>query len=523
MFLIGSLRSWVAILAVSLCAIANGQSTKPTTQAALRLTVADNGDVSLSLEGNPVATGHWSLFRADWTGLAADQVSIGTLTSSTARQDSATHATITDNYTNAKTTTELQLDGEDLRIKTHLENHDAKLSLKNVAFHGLVFRLAHEGQGTIPSFHSSYLAAHGDFVFHPGLPEPIGVVYAQDGQYGFSAHSRSEFDRLSLINVNFQKEGTIPALSNIEFYTRRVVPAGQAVDVDINFRVSRDFSIPHLFEDYKKVYDQHFPKLLYNPDDRTLGECVAADKSAVSPVNPLGFLGGMRRLDTLAGTWAYIRLAGPPLQNTDALGIIFWAPTGYSEPMYPPDFDAFPKSVEDNIPALVAGFKKHNLRVGLCARCGDGVTRVEGKEPQMYRLDASNPEQMKTLMARFDHAMKLGFSLFYLDSFGVTNPNDQAILKLVREKVGPDVQLYTEFVTDMSLPYAGHYCEWQGTYIRWTNDYQYQGMRYLCPDSTWACLSRTKQPIPPEFDKLGLTPIVNDVDFARLPRRRPLK
>jgi hypothetical protein len=191
--------------------------------------------------------------------------------------------------------------------------------------------------------------------------------------------------------------------------------------------------------------------------------------------------------------------------------------------MYPPDFDVFPKAVQDNIPALVSGFKKRGLRVGLCARCGDGVIREEGKDPVLYRLSAEKPSDMKTLIERFHHAMDMGFDLFYLDSFGNQNPNDQEILKQVRTAVGPDVQLYTEFCTDMSLPYAGRYCEWQGgNAVTWTSADQYQQMKFLSSDSVWLCIVKSgNPPVPPEFKKLGLTPLVMDTLCNHLPDKPP--
>jgi hypothetical protein len=46
-------------------------------------------------------------------------------------------------------------------------------------------------------------------------------------------------------------------------------------------------------------------------------------------------------------------------------------------------------------------------------------------------------------------------------------------------------------------------------------------MRYLCPDSTWLAMSRVKQPVPPAFAKLGLTPLVEDSAIGWLPASRP--
>jgi len=80
--------------------------------------------------------------------------------------------------------------------------------------------------------------------------------------------------------------------------------------------------------------------------------------------------------------------------------------------MYPPDFDVFPEAVQQNIPALVEGFKRRGLRVGLCARCENGVIREPGKDPVVYTLSAGKAADMKALIDRFHHAMDMGFDPF---------------------------------------------------------------------------------------------------------------
>jgi len=503
---------------------ANSQAATaaPATQPALKMTVSPTRQITLSLGSKVLASGYWGLFDATWHAIDVDQFPLGSPPHSSVVQDSPTHAVIVDSYPNAEATIDIKLDGEDLRFAVHAKNMHPQLSLKNIAVGGLTFHFSRNASGTIASWHGSYLSAHGTTIFHPSLLQPLGEVFAHDDQFGFGAYSSSEFDRQSLFNTNFKKDGIIPAECLVVFYTLRSVPAGGSVDVDTTFRISTDFSMPHLLEGYKKIYKAHFPAPLYHPDARPVAQFAAIDQSFITPANPLGYNGPTRRLDSPAGTAAYVRLIAPALEQAGALGIIFWSPGGVDPPMYPPDFDQFPKSVQRNIPSLVDGFARHHLRVGLCARCGDGVTREPGKEPQMYRLDVKNPAHMKTLMDRFDHAMQMGFDLFYLDSFGIDNPNDQEILKLIRDKVGPDVQLYTEFCTDMSLPYAGHYCEWREGGILWTSLDRYTTLRSLCPDSPWLCISRTDQKVPAEFAKLGLTPLVEDLYSNRLPTTRPL-
>jgi hypothetical protein len=495
--------------------------TKPTTSA-MKMTVLPTGEIRISAGKKLLSSGRWLVFR-DLRKLDPTQVAVGDLVSSSVENEGDDHALIRDTFSNAKATTDIRFEGEDLHLRVHLQNLDANRPMGNISLHGLTIHFSGNPTGTIPSWHYSYLAAQGLKVFHPSLAEPIGAVFAHDDEFGFSVYSDSEFDRQSLFNAQWQKEGVIPTECQINFFTTQMVPAGDAVDVDVNVRITRDLSIPHLLEGYKRVYSQHFPALLYHPDARPVGQFATVGKNLVTPTNPLGFGGPARRLDSAAGTGAYIRALAPALQNAGAVGMIFWSPGGFSEPMYPPDFDQFPTSVQQNIPALVEGFKKHGLRVGLCARCGDGVTRKSGKQFEMYRLNADDAEQMKTLMDRFTHAIDMGFDMFYLDSFGADDPNDQKILQKIRAHVGKDVLLYTEFCTDLSLPYAGHYCEWRESYILWTSDVQYEALRYLCPDSTWLAISRSRQAVPAVFAKLGLTPLVEDSAVGWLPASRPAR
>jgi hypothetical protein len=184
--------------------------------------------------------------------------------------------------------------------------------------------------------------------------------------------------------------------------------------------------------------------------------------------------------------------------------------------MYQPDFDVFPAAVQPNISVLKDGFKQYGLRMGLCARCGDGVRRPTGGPPEVYRMSPDKPADMKTTIDRFRHAMDMGFDIFYLDSFGGGGMADLRMLKMYREAVGPHVLFYTETCTDMSLPYAGAYAEWLGSSTIWDSPETYADLRYLCPDSTWLVMSRTKQDIPPAFAQLKMTPLVQDQDVRQL-------
>ena len=491
-----------------------------TTRPMPAMSISPAGNLTITLGSQKIVEGRWKLAYDGNQFFGPDEARLGEIVSTTASSDSPTHSVVTDVYPATRATYDITLSGEDLRIALHLENLDKSKSLAKIALSGLTFHFSRIADGTLASFHWTYLAAHGTSIFHPSIAQPVGAVYARDDHFGFAVFSSSEFDRQDLFNADFEKDYIIPAECRLQFMNTRTVPPGQAIDLDASIRISTDTSVTHLLGNYKKVYDDHFPTLLYHPENRPVAAFNGMDQQHVTADNPLGFDAPIRRLDSAAGYRAYIRLVASALQQTNALGVIFWSPGGFREPMYPPDFDEFPRTVRQNIPGLVDGFKQRNLRVGLCARCGDGVTREEGKPPVLYRLSASNPADMKTMLDRFRHAMDMGFDLFYLDSFGATDLNDVEILKQVRAVVGPGVQLYTEFCTDMSLPYASHYCEWHdNNSILWTSPSQLESLKFLSPDAVWLCISRTKRLIPPEFAKLGLTPLVPDMLSNRLPAK----
>ena len=291
---------------LSCSTLALSQSTAPATAPAVAMAVSPAGDLALTLGGKVVAGGHWQIVHFPFQNIDPDEAPIGAMASTTVAADSPGHAVVTDIYPAAKITTDISLEGEDLRLATHIENQDKTKSLKKINFVGVDFHFAKPANGTLASWHWSYLAAKGLSIFHPSLAEPIGGVYARDDQLGFAAHSDSEFGRQTLFNAEFEKDGIIPANCRLQFFTTRVVPPGQAIDVDVSFRISADTSMAHLLGGYKKTYDRHFPALLYHPDNRPVAAFTGVgDQKTVTKANPygihrrgsaLGFGGGNRRV-----------------------------------------------------------------------------------------------------------------------------------------------------------------------------------------------------------------------------------
>jgi hypothetical protein len=483
-----------------------------STQPTLSVTVSPTGSISLFLGSRLVADGTWELRYVPTDPLAADEVALGSTTSRSAITDSPTHATVVHQYAKAQAKYEISLHGEDLQITAHIQNLDTTKSLKKINFSGLTFHFSRNPTGTLHSFSSDYILANAPGIYYPSIANAVGCSYAADDSLGLGLHTESDFGSVMAFNAEFAADNIIPAQCGLQFYTTRIIPSASAADVDVHLRISTDTSMPHLIEPYKKLYDQHFPKLFYHPDNRALVQFAAVDVSLVTPNNPLGYNGNSRRFDTRLGTIAFVNMVTPRLKRANGLGCIFWALGGYNPRgcMYRPDFDIFPPAVQANIPELVKDFQSYGLRLGLCARPGDGVKPVDATHDTTYRLSADDSQQMATLLQRFANARSMGFDIFYCDSIGCLGLNDVHIIQKIRDAVGPDVLLYTEFCTDLTLPFAGRYCEWDGKNVSWADTNTYQEFRFLCPDSTWLALSRTKQQIPPEYAQLKLTPLVED-------------
>ena len=75
---------------------------------------------------------------------------------------------------------------------------------------------------------------------------------------------------------------------------------------------------------------------------------------------------------------------------------------------------------------------------------------------QRRPLDGENASQMAILLARYDKVTKLGVNAFYLDDFGL-DVNCYHIMKQIRAHLGSAIPTYTEFTSDLLLPYSGVY------------------------------------------------------------------
>jgi hypothetical protein len=495
---------------------------------ALSMSVAPQGLMTLSLPDAKAAVGgNWSLEPPHPDEkFDADELAVGSVAHTEATQDSPQHATVTQTFNAAAALVcEYQLIGdEDLRTHIKLSNNDSTKTLRKVRFSGLTFHFPHSPTGDLHYWDWGYLAAHGVAgvsLYHPSAMTPIGAAFAADDTFGFGAYTDVTFttEARTMFNGRGLTTTTIMPDCPLSLYTDLTVPPQGSVELNVYFRISEVRAMENLLEPYKNALRSKWPTIQYKPDNRPLAQFASADAQHVTAPNPLGYHSPAARFDNAWGTQRYINTIVPRLRRADALGLIFWTLGGYNSrgAMYRPDFDEFPPVVAANVPTIVKSFKSAGLRVGLCARPSNGVRPAAGDNAhdEIYLLSADNAADMQMILGRFRHAMEMGFDIFYCDSFG-ENQNEVRILRKLRETVGPDVLLYTEHGSDLTLPLAGRYCEYDGDNLGGVSFESYKAMRYLWPEATWLCLSRTNLAVPPPFKTLGLVPLVRDSQIDAL-------
>ena len=456
----------------------------------------DTGALALSLDGKPVITG-----VAAQQGFKAAHTAV--------HQDSPTHCTINTDYANgSRAVCTYALDGQDCTLNYTLTNGGAQPLTMDLG--GLSCALAPGAplKGTLSWWHATYFASTA--VWHPSVLSPLGVVYATDAQTAAVFYSPSEFGRRSLINAGWEMRLGIPNPFRLEFHTQRTVPPGASDRVSLVLRVTKDLSQEGLHGGYKRFLAEKYPAPRYVPAPGPIVQFSSVDAGFVKPDNPHGYNGDERRIDRPEGVAKFLHWIAEPLAAAHGQGCIFWAPGGVEKIMYPPDFDTNLARIADTWPTLAAGFHARGLRVGICARAAETLDRADPEHPVPRLIDPDDSQQVKTLLDRFRNAARMGVDAYYLDTFG-GDWSSTRLLPAIRETVGPGVPIYTEYCTDATLPYADRYCEYKGgDGVSWDSPDQLAALRFLFPQSVWLCVSRLDAPWPAAYERLHLTPLIQD-------------
>jgi hypothetical protein len=498
---------------LSPCAAATFTYTSPSTGLSYSIT-AEN--ITVTLDGKTVMSGQWTISGAAATFAIEDaEAAPGAPITRSMEVINQHSVRLTQKYKNWSAVHTLVMNGEDLQISSAVQNIDDPLPLRMVRLSGLTVHFPVRPAGFVPSFHWTYLRQVGAAIMHPSRWAPIGAVYASHGDLGFSAFTSSHLDRQKFFHCPWEKDGVIPAACAIEMFIPDPIESGQSKTFNIHIRLSKNGDWKHLLAPYKETFDRVIGKQQYVAEDRPAAFFASADRAWVRDDNPHGFNDGggtsiWRRFDQAGGVEEFLARVADPLKEAGGQGCIFWILQGHNPrgAMYRPDFDVFPPEIAANIPALTKGFAARNLRAGLCARPGEAVDRTDWKTDDTFRLHADSKSQMDRLWSRFDRTIKMGFNLYYLDSFG-ENYNDYLIMKMLRKKMGPNILTYSEFGSDVILPFSGRYLEHRDGSIMWITPQLLEIQRWLVPDASFVCKFLDETSIEQMGEK-RLTPLIED-------------
>lgn len=390
--------------------------------------------------------------------------------------------------------------GEDVSIKVRIENNTDQ-PMRAVGLEGPQFDFTAPPAGLMNAWHISYTQNQGPKIAHPSHFVRIGGSYAADETFGVGLTPLNTGLSRTLLLWDWVPDNEQRRQRRIGYYVPKSLPAGDAATIELGLRISPNRDWKHLLEPYKRHFDKTLGPVQYRPDHRPFAQFASAGKHWVKADNPFGFNGPNRRFDTAKGTQAFCDMVIPGLKAADGQGVMFWALQG-DDPrgaMYRPDFDIFPQPVEANIPLLRKNFEAAGLRLGLCARPGEIAIRADRDHDMTLQTNPDDPAHMEMMTKRFKRAIEMGFSAFYLDSFGCSLEDVKA-MRHFRAQLGPDVPTYAEMTCDWILPYSGAYLEVgfdkklpQYT-IMWFGPQTWEIMRWLVPEA----VSMTQNRVDPK-------------------------
>jgi hypothetical protein len=472
------MRDWLRwSVGALLCIAASAMSAMGATISddALTVTIDQNGVQRIVLNGAQVVTAppaptyrRQGLYQTSSYPAPAGSLALSALKSTSLSQSNGV-VSLTDQFDQLTATYEWSLHGNDLNESITLNNaSESKAYGEPILVAMPNFSFDAKYRGHLITWAPDYIAYNQ--AYHPSIWVPLAAQYAYDTTWGLSLHSPSHLERMTM----FADTGTTVGSRHfavVTFYDKESIPPRQTARIDITIRItpqSADVDLANLLASYIRDYQGTVGGLRYVPDDRPLLQFAGFDPGHITPDDPLGYNGDGRRFDLLTGIWGFERMVMPG--DSVTAGTIFWQPQGVNPRgvEYRPDFDVWPGpmvlanggtgDVQANLPRLIRWYGEHHLRFGLCARPEDYIVPASATKDMTAHLDAGNAPEMARLMARFDRMKKLGVNLYYLDSFGV-DLNSVAIMKQIRAQVGPNVPTYSEFTSDLMLPYSGVYTQ----------------------------------------------------------------
>jgi hypothetical protein len=434
------------------------------TAAGIVYTVTADGLSEVHRDGKVLAKGGWRFRPADrrW-GFATDP-DADKITAKSIKVVSPTVAEVTHTQGQVVARYTFTFNGEDVRIESWVENHHPTAVIQVAGFEGPRITFGKVPYGILPNWHSSYTAANGIPLMHPGGIRVGGSYAVGDGfGVGVAPHGAGIHPTAVLWDYDWTKKEADPNRTPWLF-VRAPIPAGGARTFAVTFRFSTNTDWTHLLDPYRKhLHATLGEKLLYDaPDNRPYVAGFAMGTEAQrGPTNPYAYE-PHRRLDSINGVDSYHAWLAPEMRAINAQGLVLWGQGGLHPrgAMYRPDFDILPPDVVPNFKRFAGLFKEQRMRLGVTARPGQRAEPLDWAHDTVSWIHPDLPDELGLLTWRFHNMIALGASLFYLDSAG-NRIDDLTILRAVRTGVGKrpgigrSVQTFVEHPSDVIVPVSG--------------------------------------------------------------------
>lgn len=454
------------------------------------ITLDDNGLSKLSLGGDTLGNGIVQLIDGSWFYRPFDPLGKVPTVASKTVEFQPNGAIVTHVYTGllgAKVVYTYTVSGNDVHISALVFNTGTKPL--QPGFSSMNFQRAPGGTYLNLGFDQSSTQSNPD-IYYPGFNVPyaaaawLGVPSTAPGAPQINLASWSEEDPYEKF-MQLLYTHALPGVSQASIFFSIVPPGGSRVyKWAYRFQNSTDWK--DLLGGYKTALRTVFPTLSYEPDARPILQFARTDVSFIRPDNPYGYQDGgtnlSSRFDKLEGCQDYLTRTLPPMTQVGYQGVIFWQlqgehPRGVK---YRPDFNVYPPETIPNLPVLTSGFRNAGFSIGLLSRPSVTITSATWTTDGLASL-TDEPNSVLDLKARLQWALGQTFNSFYLDSF-VNDDTDHGILKTIRDTVGPNVHLFCEHSTALSMALSAAYLE-----ISWTNGVvlpqKIEVLRWLWPES----------------------------------------
>jgi hypothetical protein len=540
----------VGAAGASIALAAAAASLVHRTDREVSFEVTSAGLSRITFQGRPLATGEWTVFNAEsWftQGGASGPIGKRECRKRMLEIISPAHAVVRQQWDDLLCTFDYTFAGEDVTISARVENQHPDAPLEMTGFSGLTFTFDRPPTGLHHAMHPTYSQAHGIKICHPSIQNKIGGSYAADYSVGVGVTPWKTGLERTLILFDYgswaaDKRDNDPERKLLFFCPTPIPPRG-ARTFDLRLRVSPNRDWQHLLAPYREHFQNTFGPVRYTADPRWIAtDYLNHSQQAVSETNPYGFHGGYRRIDTAEGAAKFCDFILPALKANDGQGVIVWGQGG-DDPrggMYRPDFDVLPPEVETQWTNILAPrFREAGVRLGVTTRPHDMAVKLDWKQDVIIGINPDDPSHREMLWRRFDNMIKLGCTLFYLDSFG-DSLEDVKLMRWLREKLGPDVRTYCEHQCDAIAPFSGGYSETTlhaepqdgpPHYRLWSGVKEWEIYRWLCPGAEISTrLHDVKGQPPAGMESVDrwcarneIIPLVTINDFRRGPEIKSLQ